>query len=61
MEIQYELNLDRDPNRSPTGLGGPSDGPYIFVRGVTGGGIASREKPEPSLPSPSKTLAARGC
>ncbi len=46
MEIQYELNSDRDPNRSPTGFGGPSDGSYIFVRGVTGGGIfASREKP----------------
>lgn len=44
MEIQYELNSDRDPNRSPTGLGGPSDGSYIFVRGVTSGGIASREK-----------------
>ncbi len=26
-------------------LGGPSDGSYIFVRGVTGGRIASREKP----------------
>nr|ABA96103.1 hypothetical protein LOC_Os12g10210 [Oryza sativa Japonica Group] len=37
MEIQYELNSDRDPNRSPTGLGGPSHGFYIFVRGVTGG------------------------
>ncbi len=45
MEIQYELNSDRDPNRSPTGLGGPSDGSHIFVRGVTGGGLASREKP----------------
>uniref|UniRef100_I1QHI3 Uncharacterized protein n=1 Tax=Oryza glaberrima TaxID=4538 RepID=I1QHI3_ORYGL len=37
IKIQYELNSDRDPNRSPTGLGGPSDGSYIFVRGVTGG------------------------
>ena len=45
MEIQYELNSDRDPNRSPMGLGGPSDGSYIFVRGVTSGGIASRKKP----------------
>ncbi len=45
MEIQYELTSDRDPNRSPTGFEGPSDGSYIFVRGVTGGGIASREKP----------------
>ena len=45
MKIQYELNLDRDPNRSPTGLGGSSDGSYIFVRGVTDEGIASHEKP----------------
>jgi hypothetical protein len=45
MDIQYELNSDRDPNINPTGLGGPSRGSYIFVRGVTGGGIASREKP----------------
>ena len=45
MEIQYELNSDRDPNRNPTGLGGLSDGSYIFVGGVTGGGIASHEKP----------------
>ena len=45
MEIQYELNSDRDPNKSPMGLRGPSDGSYIFVRGVTGGGIASCEKP----------------
>ena len=45
MEIQYELTSDRDLNKSSTGLGSPSDGSYIFVRGVTGGGIASREKP----------------
>uniref|UniRef100_I1QRV3 Uncharacterized protein n=1 Tax=Oryza glaberrima TaxID=4538 RepID=I1QRV3_ORYGL len=37
MEIQYELNSDRDLNRSPTGLVGPSHGSYIFVRGMTGG------------------------
>ncbi len=45
MEIEYELNSDRDPNRSATGLRGPSDGSYIFMRGVIGGGIASPEKP----------------
>jgi hypothetical protein len=45
METQYELNSDRDPNRSPTGVEGPNHVSYIFVRGVTGGGIASREEP----------------
>nr|BAD36816.1 hypothetical protein [Oryza sativa Japonica Group] len=38
------------------GLGGPSDGSYIFVRGVTGGGIASPY----AYPNTNRITAAAG-
>nr|BAD34030.1 BKRF1 encodes EBNA-1 protein-like [Oryza sativa Japonica Group]BAD62085.1 BKRF1 encodes EBNA-1 protein-like [Oryza sativa Japonica Group] len=40
MEIQYELNSDRDPNKSPTGLGGRSDGPAVPRKEATTTAIA---------------------